>query len=279
MRKKLLRHTYTVVALTSAATAQEWREVPLVDYWPAGFEGAVSLTFDDGLPSQLVTAVPILNEHGLRGTFYLEAGPQLEWTMQEDLWRQVGAGGHELGNHAFGHPCSCNHDWIARDRCLDNMGLDDIRTVIGLTNTALDTLVPAQAGARSFAYPCYESWVGRGAERQSYVPVIASSFVGGRAGMEMSNDPRWVDLSYTRSFEMHGQGSVDVIRMIEDGIRRGHWVVLAFHGVGDDYIKTETDVFQEIVIYLARQKNRIWTDTFYEVASYIGDRQQDQVAK
>ncbi len=52
-----------------------------------------------------------------------------------------------------------------------------------------------------------------------------------------------------------------------------------FHGVGDDYIKTETDVFQEIVIYLARQKNRIWTDTFYEVASYIGDRQQDQVAK
>ncbi|MFP6647437.1 MAG: hypothetical protein VCF24_28345 [Candidatus Latescibacterota bacterium] len=55
--------------------------------------------------------------------------------------------------------------------------------------------------------------------------------------------------------------------------------MLAFHGVGDDYIKTETDVFQEIVIYLARQKNRIWTDTFYEVASYIGDRQQDQVAK
>lgn len=199
--------------------------------------------------------------------------------MQEDLWRQVGAAGHELGNHAFGHPCSCNHNWIARDRCLDNMGLDDIRTVIGLTDTALDTLVPAQAGARSFAYPCYESWVGRGAERQSYVPVIASSFVGGRAGMEMSNDPRWVDLSYTRSFEMHGQGGAEVIRVIEDGIRRGHWVVLAFHGVGDDYIKTETDVFQEIVIYLARQKNRIWTDTFYEVASYIGDRQQDQVAK
>ena len=153
------------------------------------------------------------------------------------------------------------------------------RGVLPAHDTALDTLVPAQAGARSFAYPCYESWVGRGAERQSYVPVIASSFVGGRAGMEMLNDPRWVDLSYTRSFEMHGQGGAEGIRVIEDGIRRGHWVVLAFHGVGDDYIKTETDVFQEIVIYLARQKNRIWTDTFYEVASYIGDRQQDQVAK
>ena len=39
--------------------------------WPAGCEGAVSLTFDDGLRSQLETAIPILDPDGLQATFYL----------------------------------------------------------------------------------------------------------------------------------------------------------------------------------------------------------------
>lgn len=42
--------------------------------------------------------------------------------------------------------------------------------------------------------------------------------------------------------------------------------------MGDDYITTETDVFEEIVVCLSRQRSRIWTDTFYEVASYIGEK-------
>ncbi len=39
--------------------------------FPDDWCGAVSLTFDDGLCSQLERAVPLLNDHGLRGTFYL----------------------------------------------------------------------------------------------------------------------------------------------------------------------------------------------------------------
>ena len=35
---------------------------------------AVSLTFDDGMRSHLDVAVPLLNDHDLRGTFYLVAG-------------------------------------------------------------------------------------------------------------------------------------------------------------------------------------------------------------
>jgi peptidoglycan/xylan/chitin deacetylase (PgdA/CDA1 family) len=104
----------------SVARAQEYGQAPLVDYWPEGITGTVSLTFDDGLPSQLARAVLILNGHGLTGTFYVNAGLDIDWTVQEELWRPVGAAGHELGNHAFRHPCSCNHTWIARDLCLDN---------------------------------------------------------------------------------------------------------------------------------------------------------------
>jgi len=39
--------------------------------WPHGCKGALSLTFDDGLPNQLEKAVPLLAEFDLRATFYL----------------------------------------------------------------------------------------------------------------------------------------------------------------------------------------------------------------
>jgi hypothetical protein len=223
--------------------------------------------------------VPLLNAKGLHGTFYVNAGPEVEWTIQEDLWRPVARAGHELGNHAFRHPCSCNHTWIGKEHCLDNIGLEDLRNALEVTDAALDTLAPAQVGSRSFAYPCYESWVGRGADRQTYVPIIAGMFVAGRAGMAMSNDPRLVDLAYTRSFEMHGQKAAEVIDLIERGMRRGHWVVLTFHGIGGDFIETEVEEFEGIVAYLAQEKDRIWAGTFYDVASYIRERQRDQVAK
>jgi peptidoglycan/xylan/chitin deacetylase (PgdA/CDA1 family) len=38
--------------------------------WPAGHRGAVSLSYDDGLDSQLDLAVPALERHGFRGTFF-----------------------------------------------------------------------------------------------------------------------------------------------------------------------------------------------------------------
>lgn len=258
--------------LVAEAGAQDRRESPLTDYWPDGIRGAVSLTFDDGLSSQLVTAVPILDRHGLKGTFYVNAGPDPEWAEEEALWRAVGATGHELGNHGFGHPCSCNHTWIPRWRCLDNLSMADLQERLEITDAALDTLAPDQP-VRSYAYPCYESWVGRGARRESYVPFVAETFVGGRAGMEMSNDPRWVDLPFTRSFEMRGQSVDEIVGLIEGGVRRGHWVVLTFHGVGDDYIQVDTEVFADLVAWLDEHRSTVWTGTFTEVAAYIQERQ------
>ena len=269
LRVSLIPALVFLLLAAAAASAQWRREPPLQDYWPEGIQGAVSLTFDDGLPSQVVNAVPILNEHGLKGTFYVNAGPWSEWLMTQDLWPPVAADGHELGNHGHRHPCSCNHRFMPRELCLDNIGLQDIRNAMAVTAAWLDSLAPAQAGQRSWAYPCYESWVGRGSARESYVPVVSQTFVAGRAGMEMTNDPRWMDLAFTRSYEMHGQNAEQIIEMVERGVRRGHWVVLTFHGIGDDYIRTTTEDFSDVVQYLATEKERIWTGTFYDVASYV----------
>ena len=74
--------------------------------WPRGEQGAVSLTFDDGMSSQLAIAIPQLDRRGLRATFYLN--PKEGWEKTLLPWRAPQEAGHEIGNHTIAHPCSLN---------------------------------------------------------------------------------------------------------------------------------------------------------------------------
>ncbi|HCQ01133.1 MAG TPA: polysaccharide deacetylase, partial [Candidatus Latescibacteria bacterium] len=73
--------------------------------WPDACEAAVSLTFDDGMPSQLDRAIPILGEHDQKGTFYINPRGD-NWQENLEPWRTVAQAGHEIGNHTVNHPCS-----------------------------------------------------------------------------------------------------------------------------------------------------------------------------
>jgi peptidoglycan/xylan/chitin deacetylase (PgdA/CDA1 family) len=42
--------------------------------WPDGKKAAVSLTYDDGTYNQFHVALPIMEEYGMRGTFYINTG-------------------------------------------------------------------------------------------------------------------------------------------------------------------------------------------------------------
>ena len=53
---------------------------------------------------------------------------------------------------------------------------------------------------RTFAYPCGQTFVGRGAGHTSYVPIVAKHFLVGRWGFnEISNDPGFMDLALATS--------------------------------------------------------------------------------
>jgi peptidoglycan/xylan/chitin deacetylase (PgdA/CDA1 family) len=71
--------------------------------FPEGCEGAVSLTFDDGSPSQLDKAIPLLNEHNVKATFYINPRGD-DWKERLKPWRDVALAGHEVGNHTVNHP-------------------------------------------------------------------------------------------------------------------------------------------------------------------------------
>lgn len=81
--------------------------------WPRNAAAAVSLTFDDGTLDHYTTAFPILEEFGVRGTFFLIAGevekgfwwdgtverPLMSW----DQAREMAKAGHEMGSHGYRH--------------------------------------------------------------------------------------------------------------------------------------------------------------------------------
>ena len=54
--------------------------------WPAGCRGALSLTFDDGNLTQLRTAVPLLEQRGMRGTFYMSPAGD-NWREALEAWK------------------------------------------------------------------------------------------------------------------------------------------------------------------------------------------------
>ena len=78
----------------------------------------VSLTFDDGRDEHLDVAMPLLEEHGLRGTFYVNVGSEA-FTRRHRDWPAAAARGHELGNHTVFHPGVSSKAWVTPGIALD----------------------------------------------------------------------------------------------------------------------------------------------------------------
>ncbi len=64
--------------------------------WLDGYSSAISLTFDGGLIEHWELVEPILEESGLKATFFVTIPAVLN---APDAWRRVAQRGHEMGNH------------------------------------------------------------------------------------------------------------------------------------------------------------------------------------
>jgi peptidoglycan/xylan/chitin deacetylase (PgdA/CDA1 family) len=239
---------------------------------PEGVEAAVSLSFDDGLRSQLEVGVPLLNHYDVRGTFYVN--PRDDYAEMLDRWRAAADAGHEIGNHTINHPCSKNFSFISDfgRRALEEMTLDDIGWEIGETNRRLNEALPNQ-GAVSFAYPCYQPFVGRGNKRQSYVPVVLEHCVAGRGRGERSNDPRYCDLGYVWSWPCERMQSHTLIGIVEEAIAQKRWAILTFHGIHEGHLSVGENDLAELCAHLQHNKHRVWTATVAEAAKWIAQQQ------
>jgi peptidoglycan/xylan/chitin deacetylase (PgdA/CDA1 family) len=247
----------------------------------------MSLTFDDGLPSHRLVVVPMLLELRLRATFYVnpvgsEEDPQIEGSWRDRLaeWSPAAEARNEIGNHSLLHPCSLNidveRDWARRGVNLQEWDLARIEADILEAQRRITTMFPNQA-ATSFAYPCYESTVGRGAHRTSYTPVVARTFIAARVNGELSgavaNDPLRCDLHLLSSYPVEHQQGELLIGLAEAAAARGRWAIFTFHGVNEGHLSISDTALTEFLEHLLRRADTFWVAPVAEVASAIASAQ------
>jgi len=234
-------------------------------FW-SPYNGAVSLSFDDGRRSQLEKAIPIMDRLGLKGTFYLAPGDE-DWQERLAPWKHIASTGHEIGNHTLSHICSSNYGF---GKGLEDMTPEEIESDILAAQERLVCIAPYQT-QWTFCYPCYCTYVGRGTSRQSYVPIVAKHFLAGRIGGEygFANHPGAVDLAASWGLPVERMSGFEMIGLVEELTSRGQWVILVFHEIDGNQLSVGSNDFEMLLNHLHRRSDAIWTAPVVQVAKRI----------
>ena len=233
--------------------------------WPEGKQIAISLSFDDARASQVDAGTALLDQYGVKGTFYVVPN-----SVKQRLegWKKAVANGHEIGNHSFNHPCTGNFPW-SRQKAIENYTLKQMRNELILANKDIKELLGVEAEV--FAYPCGQTYIGRGENTKSYVPVVSKLFLSGRGWLdEGPNAPQFSDLAQLTGMEMDGKDFEQILPLIENAKKSGAWLVLAGHEMGASGNQTtRLSMLKKLIEYAQNPANGIWIAPVGTVAKYI----------
>lgn len=239
---------------------------PLPFQWPDGKRAALSLTFDDARLTQPDVGLPILDSHGVKATFYVMAAPAAQ---RLEVWRQAVRNGHEIGNHTATHPCSGNFAF-SRHNALESYTLDRIEAEMAEADAQIEDLLGVIPS--TFAYPCGQTYVGRGKALQSYIPVVARRFLAGRGFHgESANHPHICDLAHLLSTSTDGMKWNQLLPLLTSTVEQGDWLILTAHEVGAEprFQFMLTDTLERVCRYATDPVNGVWIDTVENISRYV----------
>jgi len=231
--------------------------------WPGGTRAAVCLTYDDGLDCHLDVAAPDLEEHGLRGTFYVTGNsPSLYHRMEE--WRAMAGRGHELGNHTLFHPCHAKgFDWVRREYDLDGYTFPQLLAELRVANSLLKAVDGKEQ--RSFAYTCTHTTI----DGISFIDSIQGMFPSARGGGHIPETMDEVDLYDVPSWGVEDPSGEELIAYVKQAVEKGTVAVFMFHSVGGGYLNVSAEAHNRLMGYLDQHRKEIWTAPFMEVMQYV----------
>lgn len=247
--------------------------------WPESYRGAVSLTFDDARLTQVDRGMAEFDARGIRCTFYVSLH-NVEQRVAG--WRAAVGAGHEIGNHTLEHPCSANYDFSRASRaCTEDYALDEMAGELDGADRRIEELL----GVRpvTFAYPCGETHVGRGADAASYVPLVAERYLAGRGYQhDHPNDPRYCDLAHLLSYRFDVQPGEQHVAAMEYAREHGAWVILSGHETGgpdDSMLNVTVPRLRAVLDYLGGRSSDLWVAPVAEVARWIANARGDTIPR
>ena len=234
--------------------------------WPDHKKAVIVLTYDDALDSQLKNAIPQLNAHHFKGTFFLTS--ELN-RLNIPKWRVASAKGHELANHTLFHPCLSS---TLPDNPTNAAERYSIYQIIREIYTMNNFLYAVDGKSdRTYAYPCTETEVGG----KSYVDSLRKSTmikyarIGGDSEAIIT-DFKKLDRLLVPSYGLEDGTSADkLIAFVKRVEQSGGMGIFMFHGIGGDYITTSAEAHKELLDYLEKNKKDIWVATFQQAMDYV----------
>lgn len=240
--------------------------------WPQGRKAAVSLAYDDALPSHLDTAIPALDRHGLKGSFYLQLSRDNVWTRIED-WRAAARNGHELGNHSLFHQCSGRgpgREWVTPAQDLDATTVAQMVAQVEFADSLLAQIDGSRP--RTFTVPCGD----RQAKDGDYVAAIAARFIGIKVpGAAVVADMATLDPAAVPVLAPEGLTGVQLIARVEEAGRKGTMLNLTFHGIGGDYLQVSREAHEELLAWLDAHRDEYWVATFGDIMQWVRERRAE----
>ena len=222
--------------------------------WRDNHAAAVSVTLDDGLPSQVTYAVPLLNTRNLKGTFFPLANAYQNVTW--DQWSQIAEQGHEIGSQSVSKPD------------LTTLSEADLRWELSESQRVINQNVPSQSCV-SFAYPYGEC--------NDLVQAVTSEYyIAGRAswaseGGEFNyyeDGPSWEAVNFydvgSQSVPEKQPSISDIDFNLNFAIQTHAWHCMHFHEILD------ANFFAAVLDDLLSKD--IWIDTVGSIVRYMRER-------
>lgn len=236
--------------------------------WPQGKRFAVSLTYDDGIESQILNGAFALDQRGLKATFF-PTGASGSVAANPKAWSALIAKGHELGSHSMLHPCGGSAGGFlppqnrleAYDAARLGKELDDslgFLKGLGWKNPV------------TYAWPCGQDWFGP--DKEDATPLVAKRFTAARSVLDAVADPASVDLLHVPAID-GARSLVSLQGWVEQAKKKGAWLVVVFHGVGGDYLAVDGGVHEAFLDSLAADAEA-WVAPFGNVAARVAQKQK-----
>jgi peptidoglycan/xylan/chitin deacetylase (PgdA/CDA1 family)/PKD repeat protein len=225
---------------------------------------AICPTFDDGTPDHPANVVPLLNEFGVQGTFYVNASNNYSWHIS------ALADGHEIGNHTKDHPHLLTLDSL---ELKEQIG-DFKKTLYSQTGSS----------ALTFAYP-----FGEGSETQesSFIvqDSVANHHIAGRGvysylitGFPYNFASKERDYYQIPTLAVTAE---NLYSMMDWCMTEGGLLPLMYHGVGAPGVFDNIPVqeFREHLEYLTGKGDSVWVTSLANAVSYHRERKGAQLTE
>lgn len=229
------------------SNAQEYEIAP----WLNDKTAAIIITFDDNLDGQFSHAQPIMDERGIKGTFYVITG-SVDWTKAST----AAAAGHEIGSHSVTHAN------------LANIPEADAIAEVQNSYNHIVTNIPEQ-DAITIAWPFGSTTLAASDEAKKHY-VGARGVNAGGGVMPYIGAGSFGSSGYI----MHaGVSTSDFQGFVDQAISYGGFFMCLYHGIETGgYNNISASAFEAHMDAIAARDSLVWATTFSNMRRYYSER-------